>query len=201
MSLRANIQELTETHLKMGPAGKPVQAPSLLSELRAAVRSDIAASTQGGSGGRGLLIDAKAIDLLRDIEKEARKDYGEMHGSMFSGSLEELLATYAKNEPPADWTAYIEHVSLEWIDSIRDALGRKPPVRKFDGTDCPSCGQSVFGEERTTCLALHCYDESGDMIRHDRWWVECRGCEAAWPSDKVANLLLSLSVSSGSQVA
>lgn len=201
MSLRANIQELTETHLKMGPAGKPVQAPSLLSELRAAVRSDIAASTQGGSGGRGLLIDAAAMDALRDIDQEARTDYAEMNGEWFAGVLEDLLSTYAKVEPPAEWLAYIERVTLEWIDRITETLGRKAPVRKLDGIDCPACGQSVFGEERTTCLIVHCYDESGDMLKAWEWTVECRACEASWPNDKVANLLLSLSVSRGSQVS
>lgn len=193
MSLRANIQELTETHLKMGPAGKPVQAPSLLSELRAAVKP-----SPGGVGGSGaqaapIPINPDAVDLLSSITHEANVDYFEIHGTRYRGPLECLLQSHG--ELSTDWELYLEGVTLGWIDRINGMLRPSKPRYKL-GVECPSCGQRFHGEGRAVCLTADCWGPNEEMLHPAAWHVQCEGCGATWVGDDLKWLVAALNTPS-----
>lgn len=193
MSLRANIQELTETHLKMGPTGKPVQAPSLLSELRAAVKPGNDGGGGGASSSAPIPINPDAVDLLSSITHEANVDYFEIHGVRYRGPLEGLLQTHDRLND--EWGAYIEGVTLGWIDRINGLLRPTKPRRKL-GVECPSCGQRFHGEGREVCLTADCWGPNEEMLHPAAWHVRCEGCGAVWVGDDLKWLIAALNTPS-----
>lgn len=147
----------------------------------------------GGASGSPSPINVSALDLLRDIETEARRDYREVTGYAWPGSLEGLLQTVAAmDELEPQWSNYLTHVTLEWIGAITAMLWPVKPRRKLVGKVCPSCGFATYGEERKTCLSLGCWDDAGNMRAIGTWDIECAACEAGWTGDQVAYLLRAL---------
>jgi hypothetical protein len=192
MSLRDNVFQLTSDHLKTGPDNKPHKVPALLDELRAAVTPG-RNSSGGGASGPPIPIDPDALDLLREIETDARTDYTEMTGYSWPGSLEGLLQVMAAmDEMEPAWVAYLERVSLEWIDKINAMLWPVKPRRKLVGKVCPSCGWATYGDERKVCLSLGCWDDEGNMRAIGTWDIECASCEAGWAGEQVTFLLRAL---------
>lgn len=196
MTLRGNIQELTETHLKMGPAGKPVQAPSLLSELRAAVKPGSDGGSGGASSSAPIPINPDAVDLLREISEGAATDLWEMRGFAISKpcSIEQVI----RGLDPAidfDWHAYLERVTLEWVDAINGMLRPTKPRRKL-GVECPSCGQRFHGVERAVCLTADCWGPNEEILHPAAWHVQCEGCGAEWVGDDLKWLIAALNTPS-----
>lgn len=187
--LRDNIHVLTRPHLT-NPDGTLRHAPALLAELRAAVTPG-RNSSGGGGGGEGAPspINLGALDLIGEIETEARKDYAEATGTVWHGELEALLQSYPDAQISAEWEAYLARVTLGWIDQITAQLWPVKPRRKLVGKVCPSCGFAVHGEERKTCLTLGCWDSEGNMKKTGDWDIECGGCGAEWAGERVAWLL------------
>jgi hypothetical protein len=193
LSLRDNIWQLTKEHLKTGPDSKPHKVPALLDELRAAVTPG-RNSSGGGTSGPPIPIDPDALDLLREIETEARRDYLEITEGVWQASLEELIQRFASLDLTPEWDNYLTHTTLDWVDRITSLLWPVKPRRKLVGKVCPSCGWATYGEKRKTCLSLGCWDSEGGMKKVGDWDIECASCEAGWAGDQVGWLLRALDV-------
>ena len=191
MSLNDSVHQLTSEHLRTGPDGKAHKVPALLDELRAAVTPGNSMSG-GGASGPPIPINPDALDLLRKIDQTAKQDYYEMTGVNWTKDLDRLLPWVASIDLTPEWSAYLERVSLEWIDEITALIWPVKPRRKLVGKVCPSCGWATYGEERKTCLSLGCWDDSGSMRAIGTWDVECASCEASWSGDQVSWLLKAL---------
>ena len=191
MTLTDNIHQLTSEHLRTSPDNKPHKVPALLDELRAAVTPG-RNSSGGGASGPPIPIDPDALDLLREIETEARRDYLEITEGIWQASLEDLIQRLGTLTLTAEWDNYLTRVSLEWVDRINALLWPVKPRRKLVGKVCPSCGWATYGEERKTCLSLGCWDDEGNMRAIGTWDIECASCEAGWAGDQVSWLLRAL---------
>ena len=191
MTLTDNVHVLTRAHLT-NHEGTLRHAPALLAELRAAVTPGRNSSGGGGAEGAPIPIDPTVLDMLGEIEREARRDYTEATGNVWQGELEALLQSYPDSRISIEWEAYLARVTLGWIDTITAYLWPVKPRRKLVGKTCPSCGFATYGEERKTTLSLGCWDSDGNMRKIGDWDVECAGCEAGWAGDKVAWLLAAL---------
>jgi len=191
MTLRDSVFQLTSEHLKTGPDGKAHKVPALLDELRAAVTPGNSMSG-GGASGPPIPINADALDLLREIEQTAKSDYYEMAGVQWTKDLARLLPWIVSLDLTPEWSAYLERVSLEWIDAITTLIWPVKPRRKLTGKTCPSCGLSMHGDERKVTLSLGCWDSEGNLAKIGDWDIECAGCGAGWSGDQVSWLLKAL---------
>lgn len=191
MSLADHIHQLAREHLRTAPDGKAHKVPALLDELRNAVTPG-RNSSAGGASGPPIPIDPDALDLLREIETEARTDYLEMSGTYWTGSLSGLLQHLPGMDLTPEWSNYLTRLSLEWIDRISAMLWPVKPRRKLVGKVCPSCGWATYGEERKTCLSLGCWDDAGAMRAIGTWDIACASCEAEWVGEQVSWLLKAL---------
>lgn len=191
MTLQDSVHQLCREHLRTGPDGKPHKVPALLDELRNAVTPG-RNSSGGGASGPPIPIDPDAMDLLAMIEADAKRDYLDMTGVRWTKTLETLLPWMVSLDLTPEWSAYLERVTLEWVDKINAYLWPTKPRRKLTGKACPSCGQATYGEERKVALSLGCWDEDGNMRAIGSWDVECAACNAGWSGDRVTWLLRAL---------
>lgn len=196
MGLNDSVHQLCREHLRTAPDGKAHKVPALLDELRNAVTPG-RNSSAGGASGPPIPIDPDALDLLREIETEARRDYHEITPRYWDGSLEALLQRLATMDLTPEWDNYLRHVTSDWIDRISAMLWPVKPRRKLVGKVCPSCGWATYGEERKTCLSLGCWDDTGAMKKIGTWDIACASCEAEWVGDQVSWLLKALDTPSG----
>lgn len=175
----------------MGPDGKPHMVSALLHELREAVTPG---SSMSGSGANGKPspINADAVDMLAKIEEGFKTDYWEMLASRWSGTLDALLLKLPADVPNAEWETYLEHVTLDWVDTITAFLWPTKPRRKLVSKVCPACGLSLHGDERAVCLTLGCWNSAGELTKIGDWDIKCEGCGAHWAGDEVAWLLRAL---------
>lgn len=183
MTLADNIHRLTAEHLTMSDTGEFVKAAPLLAQLRAASGSSLGAQG-GGSGGGGMVVSSKAVKLENEIREAALFEHFEMAGTEYRGSLVALLRTWPLINLD-EWQDYLEHVTLDWIDQINEALeSRRPPWRP--SMPCPACGQRFFGPEREPCLAVHYWDHDAEAIAPPALWIaKCDGCGAEWDGDNL----------------
>lgn len=191
MSLADHVHQLCREHLRTGPDGKPHKVPALLDELRGAVTPG-RNSSGGGASGPPIPIDPDAMDLLAEIEADAKRDYLDMTGVRWTKDVEALLPWVAGLDLTPEWHAYYERVTLQWLDKINTLLWPTKPRRKLTGKACPSCGQATYGEERKVALSLGCWDSEGNMRAVGSWDIECAGCQAHWSGDQVSWLLTAL---------
>lgn len=176
MSLRSLAQELTEPHMKM-IGGRIGKVPSLLSELREAVSGTT--HEGGGSGSKlRILVNADAIDLLRAIKDEAQSSYYDRFG-IEAPSLEQCITSVGNTPHPDDWEKYFTDQYKSFKARIEATL-RPKKLRRLDGTECPSCGASIYGEQRQTCLYVDCWSDDKSLRPVHEWSVECRACNATW---------------------
>jgi hypothetical protein len=175
--------------------------PALLAELRLAVTPG--RNSSGGSGAEcaPIPIDPTALDMLGDIEKEARRDYNEATGNAWNGELEALLQAYPSATISAEWESYLAGVLLGWIDRVTAYLWPVRPRRKLTGKTCPACGLALHGEERNVTLSLGCWDDDGNLAKIEAWDIECAGCGAHWSGNQVAWLLRALDTPEDRHVA
>jgi hypothetical protein len=191
VSLNDHIHQLSREHLKTAPDGSLRHAPALLAELRNAVTPG-QNGYGGGASGPPIPIDPAALDLIRAIESEARRDYAEAIGKYWTGTLEALLQAYPDAPISAEWEAYLDGVTLGWVDQITAMLWPVKPRRKLTGKTCPACGLALHGEERAVCLSLGCWDDDGNLAKVGAWDIECGSCGAQWSGDQVSWLLRAL---------
>lgn len=201
MTLNDNVHVLTREHLTQDKNGDLRTIPALLAELRLAVTPGRNSSGGGGAEGAPIPIDPTALDMLGDIEKEARKDYAEATGAAWNGELEALLQSYPNATISAEWETYLARVTLGWVDTITAYLWPVKPRRKLVGKVCPSCGWATYGEERKTCLSLGCWDTEGNMRAIGTWDIECASCEAGWTGGQMIFLLRALDTPEVEEVA
>jgi hypothetical protein len=194
MTLKDSVHQLSRPHLRTGPDNRPHKVPALLDELRAAVTPGNSMSG-GGASGAPSPINVSALDLLGEIESETRRDYYEITDTGWQSTLEDLLQRYAGMDLTPEWAAYLERVTLEYVDKINALLWPVKPRRKLVGKVCPSCGWATYGDERKVCLSLGCWDSEGNMRKIGDWDIECAGCEAGWAGDQVSWLLRALDTS------
>ncbi len=188
MTLRDNVHRLVNEHLKLGPTGKPHMVSALLAELRDAVTPGNSGAGDG-AGGLPIPINPDAVEMLARVERELKSEYWEMLAIVWPASLEELLLQLPSGAPDAAWEAYLDHVTLDWVDKITTFLWPVKPRRKLFGKTCPSCSQAVHGEDRAVCLTLGCWDTEGELAKIGDWNIRCEACEAAWSGNEVAWLL------------
>lgn len=183
MTLRDNIHQLTNEHMTQADDGSFIKAPPLLAELRAASGSSLGA--QGaGSGGSGMIVNAKAVKLENEIKAKALAEHCAMTSNEYRGGLVELLRAWS-TAASTEWQPYLEDVTLGWIESIRSLLvSKRPPWRP--SIPCPSCGQRFYGPEREPCLAVHYWDDETDTIAPPALWTaKCDGCGVEWNGDNL----------------
>lgn len=183
MSLKTNIHELTNEHMTHAEDGSYTKAPPLLAQLRAASGSNFG-STGNGSGGQGLIVNTKAVEIETKLKQEALTEHYEMTGEHYRGSLAQLLNAWAI-AASKDWQEYLERLTLDWIDQIRTVLvAKRPPWRP--SIPCPSCGQRFHGEEREPCLSVTYWDEDTEQMAHpSKWQATCEGCGAEWAGEEL----------------
>ncbi|QDG65832.1 hypothetical protein NIBR502772_06030 [Pseudarthrobacter sp. NIBRBAC000502772] len=196
MGLKDNAHRLSREHLKMDKDGKAHKVPALITDLRGAVTPG-RNSSGGGASGPPIPIDPDALDLLREIETEARRDYNEISGDYWADDLEALVLHLAGMDLTPEWDNYLAHVTLDFVDRITAMLWPVKPRRKLVGKVCPSCGWATYGEERKTCLSLGCWNDEGGMRAIGTWDIACGSCEAEWVGDQVGFLLVALDAPSG----
>jgi hypothetical protein len=183
MTLNDHIHQLTAEHMTLTAAGEYAKAAPLLAELRAASGSSLG-SQGGGAGGAGMVVNSKAVKLENEIKAQALSEHFEMTGNEYRGTFIELLRAWSV-AASSEWQPYLERVTLEWIDSIREMLAAKrPPWRP--SIPCPACGQRFHGAEREPCLAVNYWDHDADGIAPPaQWTAKCEGCGAEWNGDNL----------------
>lgn len=188
MSLNDNAYRLTRPHLT-NISGTLAERPALLDELTSAAKpgNDGAA---GGSSGAFVPVNVSAIALLQDIEREARDHHRELTGAA-TGKLADIIRTWAVDSINAEWYAFLERVTLGWIDRIENLLRPAKPRRKMM-LPCPSCGQTFHGPERAVCLTVNCWGDDERMTHPAQWDVRCESCGAQWTGDTLKWLLAAL---------
>lgn len=178
MSLQTQVHELTREHLVTTPDGQLVGNPALLDQLSDAVTAETRAGSAGGNAGVSLPIGEGALALLQDIEREARRHQHELIPS-FTGTLKAVIQSWTIEPINGEWHAYLERVTLEWIDRINGIISPVKPPRKLH-RPCPSCGVLYGGDDHKPGLLLYCWGEDGTMLPPGQWTAECIHCEAAW---------------------
>ena len=193
MNLRSLAQELCEPHLK-SIGGRIGKVPGLLTELREAVSGST--HEGGGSGSKQrILVNADALDLIRDLTNESQSAYTERFGEE-APSLEQCIISIGSTPHADDWEMYFTNQFQEFKTRIETIL-RPKKMRRLDGQTCPSCGQSTYGEERRTCLYVDCWGDDDKTLRpHQEWAVYCKGCETQWTGvDELKWVLVALAAS------
>lgn len=191
MTLRSLAQELTEPHLKSinGRIGK---VPALLSELREAVSGSSDTGGSGSSSKARILVNATALDLLNKITNTVRTAYSDRYGQS-APILDTCIDLIGKSEHNGDWEKWFT-VLFEGIKTEIETMLRPKKLRRLDGLPCPSCSQTVHGEERETCLYLDCYINEDKELKHiQEWSVQCVACQAEWGGQELKWLLVALS--------
>lgn len=183
MTISDNVHRLTRPHLTSAN-GKPATVPSLLDQLAAAIHPSAAGGASGGSPLR-IPIDTGAMSLWQDIEREARAHHVELTGSP-GGPLMPLLQSWPDYPMAADWTEYLEHATLDWIDRITALLQPAKPYRPSQA--CPSCDQRFHGDDNTPTLAVYWRDEDGNTKHPHDWRMECGHCGATWQGKELGHI-------------
>ena len=189
MSLRVNINRLTNDHLTTRITGRRVVMRPLLDLLDVAVSEQ---TTRGGDGGGGAAIPVGvgALSLRQDIEREAREHQREMDG-FTAYPLARIIQSWAVLE--GEWADFLEHVTLDWCDKIEAiVLPVKPPRRIHQ--PCPACGVLYGGDEMKPGLQVHCWDADEGMLPPGDWTAECIHCGASWDSGDMGWLIRAVGV-------
>lgn len=191
-TLTQNVHELTRPHLPAGATLNTEPVPALLDQLRKAVHAEATGRQSTSTDGTPLPLSAGAIDLQQEITKQAAIDLAEMRGMRIAKPcrLEDIIQGLAPAVDP-DWHAYLERVTLEWVDGINNLVNPKKPRRKIH-QPCPSCGVMFVGEERAPALTMNCWDAEEKMMHPSKWDAECAGCGATWVGDELEWLSLSI---------
>ena len=182
MTIADQIHQLTSEHMTMTDTGEFIKSPPLLAQLRAASGSSLGAQG-GGTGGGGMTVNSKAVQIENEIKEQALAEHYEMTGKEYRGKLVDLVRSWAALD--GEWGAYIERVTLDWITDIRAMLdAKRPPWRP--SMPCPACGQRFYGPEREPCLAVHYWDDDAETIAPPASWIaKCDGCGAEWNGDNL----------------
>jgi len=180
MSLTGNIQALTMEHLTLVD-GRPGKVPALLDQLDTAI-AEGRTGKSGSSGGKALLISDTAHSLQQDIDWAARNEQYQRAGTDV-GELKAIIKSWA-TEDDAEMVNYLEHVTLDWCDQIREIINpTKPPFRP--AVPCPACGVIYDKQGNGPGLRIHCWDANEELLPPGKWTAECIHCMASWTADNM----------------
>ncbi|WP_345600308.1 DUF7341 domain-containing protein, partial [Thermocatellispora tengchongensis] len=157
------------------------ERPSLLEQLRGAVKPDAGGGAAGSDGAR-LPVDVGAVSLLQDIERSARAEHQELFETQH-GTLEQVIQRFATVTHP-EWVDYLARVTGEWATSIDRYLRPRKPRRRLH-QPCPACGVKYHGEERTPTLTLNCWGEDEETLPPAEWDAACGACGAEWRGEEI----------------
>ena len=182
MSLKDNIRLLTQPHIGYNHAGKIVKQDSLLTQLNKAERIGGTSTTSE----KPIPANINAVALAQDILKEAQQHQYEMTGTM-RGSLWAIILSWQQVEDK-EWVAFLEHVTQDWIDAIRNLTNPTRPRRPLH-QPCASCGNKYTpGEDgkRIPALTAWVWDRAGERIApSENWEVTCSNCGTQWTGREV----------------
>lgn len=178
-NLTQHIHTLTRSHLSLGPDNKHHARPALLTQLEDAATEKRAGAT--GGGGTALPISTDAIALMQDIDWDARNEQYQRLATD-KGTLTDIIQSWATEEAP-DMVAYLEHVTLDWIDKINALISPvKPPWRP--AVPCPACGIIYDKQGSGPGMRVHCWDANEAIMAPGDWSADCIHCGAKWaPSE------------------
>ena len=179
MSLADQIHRLTNEHMTMTD-GRTAKVPSLLDQLDSATVDKT--GRPGGGGGSALPISDAAYSLRQDIDWAARNEQYQRTGSDI-GTLAAIIRSWVSESNP-EMVAYLEHVTLDWIDQIAAIINpSKPPWRP--AVPCPACGIIYDREGNGPGLRVHCWGEDEGMLAPGEWTAECVHCQASWTAENM----------------
>lgn len=183
VSLAGNLRRLTEPHMEL-VEGTIVSSISLLDRLELAIQPTPSGKA-GGSSGVQIPINAVAMSLWQDIDREAR-DHDAAMGKGARGKLRDLLRGWVTPDMPDDWQYFLEHVTLDWCDAIEAQLNPGKPYQPF--APCPHCDERFVGEERAPVLSVYYLGEGGNILDGELWTMTCGACETTWAGQEVQTL-------------
>ena len=182
MNLKDNIRLLTQPHIGYNHAGKIVKQDSLLRQLNKAERTGGTSTTSE----KPIPANINAVALAQDILKEAQQHQYEMHGTT-RGSLWAIILSWQQIEDK-EWVAFLEHVTQDWIDAIRNLINPTRPRRPLH-QPCASCGNKYTpGEDgkRIPALTAWVWNATGETIApSENWEVTCSNCGTQWHGKEV----------------
>lgn len=182
MSLASNINQLINTHVDYNRVGKIVKVKPLLSQLSESERVGGSSTTSE----RPIPANVNAIALMQNIYDETIKHQYAMTGN-YDGSLWEILAEWVTIKD-SEWQAFLDHVTLDWIDDIKRTIDPPRPRRPLM-QPCSSCGNKYTpGEDgkRIPAVTAWVWDNSGEHVaKPDSWEVRCDSCGAQWIGKEV----------------
>ena len=167
----------------MNPRGKIVKQPALLTQLT----DFIGATGNSGSSEQPIPGSIKALSVHVQMQWDAKNHQYEMTGDD-SGGLWAILKSWQHVTDP-EWVAFLEHVTLEWIDQIKACID-PPRARRPLRQPCSACGQRwYYGEDnkRTEAVTAWVWDSLGERVAPiENWDVQCQVCNAEWHGKEVA---------------
>lgn len=177
MNLRSLAQELTEPHLTVinGRIGK---VPALIDELASAIYGSSDTGNGGSPSKTRILVNAQALDLHQRIERDIAHGYT-IRFKKGAPPLKRSIKTISTTEHEPEWEDWFTHL-FQWAANEIETMLRPKKLRRLDGTQCPSCGQATYGEERHTALYVDCWADNENLKPHQEWSVECKACDAHW---------------------
>lgn len=175
-TLTQNIHELTRPHLPAGATLDTEPVPALLEQLDAAVTAETRAGS-AGSNEPAIPLGTGSLALKQDIDWRARDEHYRLTGSD-TGTLAAIIQAWA-TITDHEWVVFLEHVTQDWIDQIRQILTpTKPPYRP--AVPCPSCGVLYNSNGEGPGLRVHCWAEDENPLPLGEWTAECVHCGAGW---------------------
>lgn len=183
LSLRLNIDELTNTHLQTAETAYSIDGQAIIENNSGMVPGLIAQlrqSSQGGIGGGGSSpqntrspIAVGIWNLLHEIGSTTSDNYQRITRQRAQKSTEHNLQAWAN--AAQQWPHEVEKllkVTDKWINQIDELLN--PPRRWELAHPCPNCGERWVIRESEDGPA-----KSAALIVSKKQ-AECRACEATW---------------------
>ena len=198
LSLRLNIDELTQTHLQTAETAYSIDGqaiternsgmvPGLISQLRQ--------SSQGGIGGGGSSpqntrtpLAVGIWNLLNDIAATSSDNLTRLTRKRANRSTEDNLQAWANaaQQFPHEVEKLLK-LTDQWINQIDELLN--PPRRWELAHPCPNCGERYVIRESDDGPA-----KSATLIVSAKQ-AQCRACEATWMPTEYHELAETIGVS------
>lgn len=183
LSLASNINRLIRPHVDYSSAGKIVKVKPLLTQLTDFIGSNGAS----GSSEPPIPGSIKALSAHVQMEWDAKNYQYEMTGDD-SGGLWAILESW-ENVTDDEWQAYLENITLDFIDQIQNTIEPPRPRRPLR-QPCSACGQRwIYDEDnkRTEAVTAWVWDSTGEHLASiEQWEVHCALCGAQWHGKEVA---------------
>lgn len=191
--LNSNIHQLLNEHIVQDGIGGYTPNDPLIEQLAKAVTPDMGGG-QSSSGGAKIPVNATAVALQQDIQREAREDYAAMYFKT-PPSLEAILTDWANADLAPEWSAYLERRTGEWCTKINKLLSPLKPYHP--SRPCPSCGDRYHGPDRNPTLSVHWLNQAGDTAHPQEWTMDCGACKATWDGDNLGAIALAMQSKDG----